>query len=89
MTSRRTFLLGAASALAAPAVVRAESLMQIAALREDLTEANLLKAMEDTYWMTTQGVYVYRAPMIVFTDPRPLLIRWNAAQDHTAWSVAT
>lgn len=36
MTNRRAFLLGLGSALAAPAVVKAESLMRIAALRESV-----------------------------------------------------
>ncbi len=42
MTSRRGFILGLGAALAAPAIVKAESLMKIAALRESLNEATLL-----------------------------------------------
>lgn len=50
--NRRAFILGATAALAAPAVVRAESLMQIAVLRENaprliqLTTGQLIKARE-------------------------------------------
>lgn len=40
MTSRRAFLFGAAATLAAPAVVRAESLMKIAALRDSTVNFN-------------------------------------------------
>lgn len=36
MTSRRAFLLGIGAALAAPAIVKAESLMKIAAMRESV-----------------------------------------------------
>lgn len=47
---RRALLVGIAAALAAPAVVRAESLMKIAALRSDVASLNeatlLLEAME-------------------------------------------
>jgi hypothetical protein len=41
MTSRRSFLLGLGTALAAPAIVRAESLMQIAVLRESVDPLTL------------------------------------------------
>ena len=40
MTSRRAFLFAAAPTLAAPAVVRAESLMKIAALRDSTVNFN-------------------------------------------------
>ncbi len=36
MTSRRGFLLGAAAFIASPAIVRAESLMKIAVLRDSI-----------------------------------------------------
>ena len=38
MTSRRSFLLGFGAALAAPAIVRADSIMRVAALRQTLNE---------------------------------------------------
>lgn len=38
MTNRRAFILGLTSALAAPAVVRAESLMHIAVLRSSVSD---------------------------------------------------
>jgi hypothetical protein len=43
MTSRRGFLIGIGAALAAPAIVKAESLMKIAALRESLNEHTITK----------------------------------------------
>lgn len=73
--SRRTFLLGAATALAAPAVVRAESLMQIAALRESAPTGFILAPMkyegasvlddyEEGYWTPT---LVWATPTTSFT----------------------
>lgn len=52
MTSRRAFILGLTSALAAPAIVREESLMRVAMLRESvvpkmLNEENLLEVFID------------------------------------------
>lgn len=41
MTNRRSFLLGIGAALAAPAIVRAESIMKVAVLRESLTQGSL------------------------------------------------
>jgi hypothetical protein len=41
MTSRRGFILGIASLIAAPAIVKAESIMRIAALRETFNPAGL------------------------------------------------
>lgn len=47
MISRRGFLLGLGAALAAPAVVRAESLMKIAVLRKEaLTEVTFIRLIE-------------------------------------------
>jgi hypothetical protein len=45
MTSRRSFLIGIGAALAAPAIVRADSLMKIAVLRKSLNEATLREAL--------------------------------------------
>lgn len=41
MSNRRAFLIGLGAAIAAPAVVRAESLMKIAALHQSLNERTL------------------------------------------------
>lgn len=45
MANRRGFLLGIGAALAAPAIVRADSLMKIAVLRESLYEATVRNAL--------------------------------------------
>lgn len=44
---RRNFLLGLTGALAAPAIVRAESLMKIASLRRQFTQMELDQVMLD------------------------------------------
>lgn len=72
MTSRRAFLFGAGAALAAPAVVRAESLMKIAMLRETI----LTRVPEA--WTVRTGWVVHTSAGMVF--------EWSAPQDATAWT---
>lgn len=57
MTTRRGFLIGIGAALAAPAIVRAESLMKVAALRESV----LLPSADR--WVLSQAwqVKIFRA----------------------------
>lgn len=45
MTSRRGFLIGIGAALGAPAIVRAESLMKIAAVRRSLNAQTLIETL--------------------------------------------
>lgn len=58
MTSRRGFLLGLGAALAAPAVVRAESLMKIAALRQQLNEASLLEFIASERILVVEPAFI-------------------------------
>ena len=87
--SRRTFLLGAATALAAPAVVRAESLMKLW-VPEPISwhppSKHLLDMLSAIEAMKPEVRY-YRQPlMLAVTHVEPLLVSWSAAQDHTNWS---
>lgn len=58
MTSRRGFLLGIGAVLAAPAIVKAESLMKIAVLRESV-DAGLLRSAWPQ-WLRCDGRAVSR-----------------------------
>lgn len=56
---RRAFITGMAAALAAPAIVRAESIMQVAVLRESVQTGNRLltvEVFEKDAWATWQTV---------------------------------
>lgn len=58
MTSRRGFLLGLGSVLAAPAIVKAESLMKIAVLRADVMQAPILDLASP--WVPCDGRLLLR-----------------------------
>jgi hypothetical protein len=66
ITSRRGFILGLGAALAAPAIVKAEGLMKIAVLRQELNEASLREAL-----------LAYPAPDVTVTE---LFLRYQQAQ---------
>lgn len=68
MTSRRGFLLGLGAALAAPAIVRSESLMKIAVLRDSIVGLDVAAPASDivtlheiylqgrVYWVTQNRI---------------------------------
>lgn len=70
MTNRRSFLLGIGAALAAPAIVRAESLMKVAVLRETvpplLLEAEVSLVTRDIY--REFALYIYGRKEWQFTN---------------------
>lgn len=75
--NRRSLILGLTTVLAAPAIVRAESLMKIASLRSSwgyTTNANANLLLD--------GVITY------YSIPTLLYVRWNRAEDFTAWRTA-
>ena len=62
MANRRSFLLGIGAALAAPAVVRAESLMKIAVLRESVADKTITALVNEHImdtWYRQQWKTVY------------------------------
>ena len=58
-SNRRGFLIGLGAALAAPAVVRAESLMKMAVLRKSLNEQTLIEMMHFAYRQHVWEMLVY------------------------------
>ncbi len=81
--SRRSLLLGLTAALAAPAVVRAESLMKLwvppnrhFSLNGFMTDAEMWDLSETS---------LERA-LIRYSSIYPRLISWTVAEDHTNWS---
>ena len=82
--SRRSLIIGlGASLVAAPAIVRASSLMTIKApkpLRYMGTELVYDSVPGPVYYLGQNGFYVYGG------DFGPLEISWSAENDFTAWS---
>jgi hypothetical protein len=73
---RRGFLFGLGAALTAPAIVRAESLMRIAVLRETVTRRVVRTGLPSTQWTKLySGVpYPYQQAIIeILSAPNPLL----------------
>lgn len=84
---RRAFITGIASLLAAPAIVRADSLMKIAALRESVFGASVLEAIEPLQGIlnTERFVYTY-TDYRFFVGGAEKFLRSSMAGDHTEWS---
>jgi hypothetical protein len=59
MIGRRGFLIGLGAALSAPAIVRAESLMHIAVLRDSITAAEV--EANTSIWLVQFGEHIERA----------------------------
>lgn len=60
MSDRRGFLLGLGAFLAAPAIVRADSLMRVAVLRETILPS-VVPFGSQVYWLGAQGIYMLKA----------------------------
>ena len=82
--SRRTFLLGAATALAAPAVVRAESLMKLWVPPAPKLVFYRSPSSFTIWFMDKQRTVLAE----ISREYAPLLVSWSAVQDHTNWSVS-
>ena len=84
--SRRSLIIGlGASLVAAPAIVRASSLMRIKApkpLRYMGTELVYDSVPGPVYFLNERGFYLYGA------DHAPLEVSWSAENDFTSWEPA-
>ena len=72
MTTRRTFLIGAVSTIAAPAVVKAESLMKVYSLPERYATVwgvgHDLEVIEHVVWSPAEALRFARGPLYKFRE---------------------
>lgn len=72
MTTRRTFLIGAGSIIAAPAVVRAESLMRVYSLPQRYATVwgvgHDLEVIEHVVWSQADALLFARGPLYKFRE---------------------